>query len=135
VHLFPPIELLIPLHFSRVRGEVAFGYLIPTDCMLSVNEVVRGAVWILLSNPITGPINRPSRDSPEQESSAFISTHRVIDTFTFSRAQYQVAFGYLIPTFGVHRVRSSKTTLTMPLRRVRQRLHPDEGLLYTSDQT
>jgi hypothetical protein len=83
VHLFPPIELLIPLHFSRVRGEVAFGYLIPTDCMLSVNEVVRGAVWILLSNPITAPINRPSRDSPEQESSAFISTHRVIDTFTF----------------------------------------------------
>jgi hypothetical protein len=46
----------------------------------------------------------------------------------------QVALGYLIPTFAAHRVLSSKTTPTMPSRRVSQRLHPDEGLPQTSDK-
>jgi hypothetical protein len=40
----------------------------------------------------------------------------------------------LIPTFGTHHVRSSKTTLTMPPGRASQHLHPSEGLLQTSDQ-
>jgi hypothetical protein len=40
----------------------------------------------------------------------------------------------LIPTFGTHRARSSKTILTMPPRRVSQCLHLDEGLLQTFDQ-
>jgi hypothetical protein len=31
------------------------------------------------------------------------------------------------PTFGAHRVRSFKTILVMPLRRMDQHLHPDEG--------
>jgi hypothetical protein len=55
-------------------------------------------------------------------------------TFTFFRVWDQAAFGYLAPTFGAHRVLSSETTLTMPPRRVSQRLYPDEGLLQTSDQ-
>jgi hypothetical protein len=40
----------------------------------------------------------------------------------------------LIPIFDAYRVLSLKTTLMMPLRRVSQRLHPDEGLPQTSDQ-
>jgi hypothetical protein len=52
----------------------------------------------------------------------------------FFRVQDQASFDYLILIFGVHRVLSSKTTLIMPLRRVSQRLHPDEGLLQTFDQ-
>jgi hypothetical protein len=52
----------------------------------------------------------------------------------FSRVWDQVAFGYLIPTFDAHRVQSSKTTLTIPPRRVSQCLHPDEGLLQTFDK-
>jgi hypothetical protein len=39
-----------------------------------------------------------------------------------------IALSYLVPTFGTHRVLSSKTTLIMPSRRVSQRLHPDEVL-------
>jgi hypothetical protein len=40
----------------------------------------------------------------------------------------------LISIFGVQRVLSPKTTLTIPPKRVSQRLHPDEGLPQTSDQ-
>jgi hypothetical protein len=45
-----------------------------------------------------------------------------------------IALGYLVPTFGFHRVLSSKMTLTMPSRRFSQRLHPDEDLPQTSTQ-
>jgi hypothetical protein len=68
------------------------------------------------------------------KSSAFIITRRVTETFAFFHVWNQAAFGSLIPIFGVHRVQSSKTTLTMLPRRVSQRLHPDEGLVQTSDQ-
>jgi hypothetical protein len=50
------------------------------------------------------------------------------------RVRYSIALDYLIPTFGAHRVLSSKTTLIMSPRRVSQHLHPDEGLLETSPQ-
>jgi hypothetical protein len=52
----------------------------------------------------------------------------------FSHVRDQTTFGYLIQTFGAHRVQSSKTTLAMPPRRVSQHLNADEGLLQTSDQ-
>jgi hypothetical protein len=56
----------------------------------------------------------------------------VFDTSSlFPRVRDQAAFDYLIPTFDTHRILSLKRTLTMPLRRVSQRLHPDEGLLQT----
>jgi hypothetical protein len=45
-----------------------------------------------------------------------------------------VAFDYLDPTFGTHRILGLKIALMMPPRRVNQCLHPDKGLPQTSDQ-
>jgi hypothetical protein len=61
------------------------------------------------------------------------STERLIPS-CFSHVQDQATFGYLIPIFGVHLVLSLKTILMMPPRTISQYLHPDEGLLETSDQ-
>jgi hypothetical protein len=52
----------------------------------------------------------------------------------FSHVQDRVAIIYLIPTFGGHHVLSPKTILTMPLRRISQHLHPDEGLPRASNK-
>jgi hypothetical protein len=52
----------------------------------------------------------------------------------FFRVWDRVALGYLIPTFGAHRILSPKATLMIPSRRISQRLHPDEGLPQASDQ-
>jgi hypothetical protein len=46
----------------------------------------------------------------------------------------QVAFGYLIPTFGAHNGLNLKTTPIMPPRWQSQHLHLDEGLPQTSAQ-
>jgi hypothetical protein len=69
--------------------------------------------------------------TPSQPS--FYST--LYSTFAFfSYVRDQVALGFLIPTFGAHRGLSPKAPLTMPPRRLSQRLHPDEGSTQTSDQ-
>jgi hypothetical protein len=44
------------------------------------------------------------------------------------RVRDSIALGYLVPTFGSHRILSSKMTSIMPPRRVSQSLHPDESL-------
>jgi hypothetical protein len=55
-------------------------------------------------------------------------------SFLYLHVSGSIASGYLVPTFGVHRVLSPKTTLTMPPRRSSQRLHVDDGLPQTFDQ-
>jgi hypothetical protein len=41
-------------------------------------------VWTSLPDPLAAPINRPPGIPPGEESSAFITAHRMIDIFAFS---------------------------------------------------
>jgi hypothetical protein len=60
--------------------------------------VVRRTVQTLLSDPLTSPINRPPGDSLREESSAFITAHRVIDTFA---PHLSLTHLLIFPVFGI----------------------------------
>jgi hypothetical protein len=99
-----------------------------------VNGVVRGPFGHN-TKPLTTPINGPPwRFHQGRNQAHLLPPIELLIPPHFSHVQDQAAFVYLIPTFGAHHVRSLKTTLTMRMRRVSQHLHPNEGLLQTSDQ-